>query len=58
MKGFDSRMEKMIKNKFEDLGWKYVSFRWNGSVTKGWKYMGNDEERTTVNGTPIDMFSV
>ena len=58
MKGFDSRMEKMIKNKFEELGWKYVSFRWNGSVTKGWKYMGDDMERTCVNGTPIDMFSV
>lgn len=58
LKGFDSRMEKMIKNKFEELGWKYVSFRWNGSVTKGWKYMGDDMERTCVNGTPIDMFSV
>ena len=58
MKGFDSRMEKMIKNKFEELGWKYVSFRWNGSVTKGWKYIGDDKERTDVNGTQIDLFSV
>lgn len=57
MKGFDSRMEKMIKNKFEELGWRYVAFRWNGSVTKGWKYMGDDIERISVNGTPIDMFT-
>jgi len=57
LKGFDSRMEKMIKSKFEELGWKYVSFRWNGCVTKGWKYVGDDAERICVNGTPIDMFN-
>ena len=57
IKGFDNRMSKMIANKFEELGWSYKNFRYNGNQTKGWVYIHNDEERNCINGTPIDMFS-